>query len=110
MPQLVAANVAKARIETRAVTAEMPAGSEPDMSPLAMARAFDDPERRAALVAALRQAVGSAAGARVGLPAVLGANEHAGGVCRRLGGAGGGGVRGADARRRRCRASASTAR
>ena len=76
VPQLVAANVAKAGIETRAVTAEMPAGSEPDMSPLAMAQAFDDPERRAALVAALRQAVGSAAGARVGLPAVLGANKH----------------------------------
>ncbi len=76
VPQLVAANIAKADIETRAVTIVMPEGSEPDMSPLGMAREFDNPLRRADLVAALRHAVGVADGARVGLPAVLGANEH----------------------------------
>ena len=38
VPQLVAANIAKAEIEARAVSIEMPAGSEPDISPLGMAR------------------------------------------------------------------------
>ncbi len=76
VPQLVAANIAKAEIEARAVSIEMPAGSEPDISPLGMARSLDEPEPRAALIAALRSAVGVADGARVGLPAVLGANHH----------------------------------
>jgi glycerol-3-phosphate dehydrogenase subunit B len=76
VPQLVAANIAKAGIETRAVSIEMPAGSEPDLSPLGMARQLDDPLRRADLMTALRHAVGVSDGARVGLPAVLGANEH----------------------------------
>ena len=83
VPQLVAANVAKAAfpkgvsIETRAVDAVMPAGSDADISPLNMARLFDDPATRLALVKAVRNAVGTADGAKVGLPAVLGANYHA---------------------------------
>jgi glycerol-3-phosphate dehydrogenase subunit B len=81
VPELVAANIAQGevpggKLEPQAVAVRMPEGSEVDISPLNLARVFDVPESRAALIGAVRDAVGTATGVRVGLPAVLGANEH----------------------------------
>ena len=111
VPQLVAANIAKAELSKRVRSSiEMPAGSEPDISPLGMARSLDEPEPRAALIAALRSAVAAADGARVGLPAVLGANYHPEAYADDLRRARHGGVRGADHPAVGARASGCTAR
>lgn len=80
VPALVAANVAGAdgvAVETRAAEAQVDVRGEADVSPLGLARALEQPGERARVVAALRAAIGSAGGARVGLPAVLGVDGHA---------------------------------
>ncbi|HEY3766023.1 MAG TPA: glycerol-3-phosphate dehydrogenase subunit GlpB [Gaiellales bacterium] len=80
VPALVAANVAAATtvtVTTRAADAEVAVRGDRDTSPLGLARAFEIPDERARLTAALRQAIGSAEGARIGLPAVLGVDRHA---------------------------------
>ena len=77
---LVAANVAaaaavrcrRARPRRRSTCAATPT---PRRS--ALARALERPDQRAGSLAALRSAIGTAAGARVGLPAALGIDRHA---------------------------------
>ncbi len=85
VPEIVAANVGLATwvdapVKARAVTALLSDDWESDLSPLGLARAFEQPERRDLLVAALKQAVGDPGGARVGLPAALGLENHSRGA------------------------------
>jgi glycerol-3-phosphate dehydrogenase subunit B len=80
VPALVAANIAAADgigVEARAAEALVDVRGEPDVSPLGLARALERPDERARITAALRSAIGSADGARIGLPAVLGVDRHA---------------------------------
>jgi glycerol-3-phosphate dehydrogenase subunit B len=80
VPALVAANIAAADgigVEARAAEARVDVRGEPDVSPLGLARALERTDERARITAALRSAVGSADGARIGLPAVLGVDRHA---------------------------------
>ncbi len=80
VPALVAANVAAADgigTETRAAEANVDVRGEADVSPLGLARALEQTDERARITAALRSAIGSAGGARIGLPAVLGVDRHA---------------------------------
>ncbi|HEX3330590.1 MAG TPA: glycerol-3-phosphate dehydrogenase subunit GlpB [Gaiellales bacterium] len=79
-PELIAANVAaspEVRVETRAAEADVDVRGDADASPIALARALELPDQRARITAALRDAIGDAAGARVGLPAALGVDGHA---------------------------------
>ncbi len=80
VPALVAANVAAAdgvAVETRAAEAQVDVRGEADISPLGLARALEQPGELARVTAALRDAIGSPDGARIGLPAVLGVDRHA---------------------------------
>jgi glycerol-3-phosphate dehydrogenase subunit B len=82
VPDLVAANVSRATwvdaaVNARAVTTLLPEGWEADLSPLGLARMFEEPDRRAELIDAIVRAVGVAGQARVGLPAVIGLESHA---------------------------------
>ncbi len=79
-PALVAANVAAAAavsVETRSAAATVDVRGDADASSLALARALEQPDQRARVTAALRSAIGTADGARVGLPAALGIDHHA---------------------------------
>jgi glycerol-3-phosphate dehydrogenase subunit B len=79
-PALIAANVAASRevsVETRAVSAAVDVRGDADASPLALARALEQPDQRARITAALRETIGDASGARIGLPAALGVDRHA---------------------------------
>jgi glycerol-3-phosphate dehydrogenase subunit B len=78
-PALVAANVAASRevsVEARAAEADVDVRGDADASPVALARALEQPEQRVRLAAALRAAIGDPAGARIGLPAALGIDLH----------------------------------
>lgn len=79
-PALVAANVAAAAavsVETRSAEATVDVRGDADASSLDLARALEQPDRRARVTVALRSAIGTADGARVGLPAALGIDRHA---------------------------------
>jgi glycerol-3-phosphate dehydrogenase subunit B len=79
-PALVAANVAaslRVRVETRAAEAGVDVRGDADASPVALARALEQPDERARVTAALRAAIGDPGGARIGLPAALGIDRHA---------------------------------
>jgi len=79
-PALVAANVAAATavsVQTRSAEATVDVRGDADASSLGLARALEQPDQRARIAAALRSAIGTADGARVGLPAALGIDRHA---------------------------------
>ena len=79
-PALVAANVAAAAVvsvQTRSAEATVDVRGDADASSLGLARALEQPDQRARVAAALRSAIGTADGARVGLPAALGIDRHA---------------------------------
>jgi glycerol-3-phosphate dehydrogenase subunit B len=78
-PALVAANVTASRevsVEARAAEADVDVRGDADASPVALARALEQPEQRVRVASALRAAIGDPAGARIGLPAALGIDLH----------------------------------
>ncbi|MDP9344372.1 MAG: glycerol-3-phosphate dehydrogenase subunit GlpB [Actinomycetota bacterium] len=76
-PDFLADNLRRAGHEARAVTLRSMPETRADASPIAFARAFDDPAWRAQLAAELRGHL-KAGDARIALPAVLGQEDPAG--------------------------------
>ena len=75
-PQLIAENLNRQGYKARAALLPLDLlTTRRDYSTVHLAQALDDPERRPKLGAALRKLV--AAGERVGLPAILGQDQHA---------------------------------